>query len=161
MTEIRIMTPEDTAWVMERHLSHYCSGEGFDSSFASLVTERLATLRSTDDWGRECGWIAWSGGSRLGSIVFSRDDPETARLRLFYVVPDVRGKGIGRALLARLESHARACGCICLRVATHAEHREARRLYARSGFRRGSVAPVVSFGRALTEEHWEKPLGVL
>jgi len=37
----------------------------------------------------------------------SLDDPEVARIRHVYVVPDVRGVGVGRALVLAMVDHAR------------------------------------------------------
>lgn len=161
MREIRPLAPGDAGWVLERHGSHYCGNEGFDRSFEALVARRLAEVLRDPDSRGDRGWIAWERGIRLGSIFFAREADGAARLRLFYVVAEARGQGVGRALLDTLSVYARAMRCPLLRVATHAEHAEASRLYARAGFHRVSSAPVTSFGRALTEEHWEKPLAPL
>jgi len=158
---IRPLKAADRDWIFDRHRAHYCEGEGFDDSFSPLVARRLDEVLASPDPAEACGWVLWRGNARQGSILFGRDVDGAARLRLFYLEPAARGQGLGRALLDRLTDHARASGAPVLRVATHAEHAEAGRLYARSGFRRTARFPVTSFGRALTEEHWEKPLSGL
>ena len=158
MHAIRSLEPDDRDWVLDRHRQHYCAGEGFDDSFPVLVARRLDEVLATADPALACGWILQRDGVRLGSILFGRDPDAAARLRLFYLDPGARGRGLGRALLDRLTDHAMLHGARRLCVATHAEHAEAGRLYRRAGFTRLRAFPVTSFGRAMVEEHWEKPV---
>ncbi len=51
------------------------------------------------------------------------------------VDPEHQGAGIGRALLARAESHARETGLGELRLYTHAKMTENRAFYSRLGYR--------------------------
>jgi putative acetyltransferase len=60
--------------------------------------------------------------------------PGTGELKRMYVASDVRGKGIGRALLRRLEEEARALGLIQLVLETGIRQKEALALYERAGF---------------------------
>jgi GNAT superfamily N-acetyltransferase len=53
-----------------------------------------------------------------------------------YVAPEVRGQGIGHALLERLESEARALGVVRLVLETGDRQTEALALYDRAGFAR-------------------------
>lgn len=50
------------------------------------------------------------------------------------VLDEVRNQGVGSALVAEIERHARAHGAPALRVSMGAENHGARRLYARLGF---------------------------
>jgi len=60
--------------------------------------------------------------------------PRVGELKRMYVAPDLRGKGIGRALLARLEAEARALGLARLVLETGTRQAEALALYRRAGF---------------------------
>ena len=60
--------------------------------------------------------------------------PRVGELKRMYVAPDVRGQGIGRALLARLETEARALGLGRLVLETGSRQEEALALYRRAGF---------------------------
>jgi len=55
-------------------------------------------------------------------------------LKRMYVAPDVRGQGIGRALLYRLETEGRPLGLACLVLETGTRQAEALALYRRAGF---------------------------
>lgn len=52
----------------------------------------------------------------------------------FYVVPALRGRGIGRALLAAVERKARGTGCCKLTLEVQERNARARRLYGACGF---------------------------
>jgi GNAT superfamily N-acetyltransferase len=60
--------------------------------------------------------------------------PRVGELKRMYVAPEVRGQGIGRALLARLEAEARALGLARLVLETGTRQAEALALYRRAGF---------------------------
>jgi ribosomal protein S18 acetylase RimI-like enzyme len=50
------------------------------------------------------------------------------------VAADLRGKGIGAALIGEALARARAAGCGSAQLATHASRKDAQRFYARLGF---------------------------
>jgi putative acetyltransferase len=60
--------------------------------------------------------------------------PRVGELKRMYVAPEVRGQGIGRALLARLEAEARTLGLARLVLETGTRQAEALALYRRAGF---------------------------
>ena len=61
-------------------------------------------------------------------------DLEFALLADLAVRDGYRRRGIGRALLAAAESHARACGARCMRLGVLARNREAMELYRAADF---------------------------
>jgi ribosomal protein S18 acetylase RimI-like enzyme len=52
-----------------------------------------------------------------------------------YLVPEARGRGLGEAVMARLEEEARAMGLAALFLVVDPENLSARRLYDRRGFK--------------------------
>lgn len=64
-----------------------------------------------------------------------------AEVKRMYVRSPVRGRGIARRLLARLEAEALACGRALLRLETGTRQQAAVRMYERYGFR-----PCAAFG---------------
>jgi ribosomal protein S18 acetylase RimI-like enzyme len=68
------------------------------------------------------------------------------------VLPAQRGAGVGRALLAAAEEHARATGCCKLTLEVQEDNTPARRLYERVGFRDvtyGDSGPTRFLGKPL------------
>ena len=90
---------------------------------------------------------AWEFGSSPCGWVFALS-----------VEPKVRLHGIGSALLARCLEFARTVGYERMMLWTHSVLLEARRLYAREGFRLIRTEPHTLFGLPLTGEFWELTL---
>ena len=64
-----------------------------------------------------------------------RLDDQTAEIKRMYVVPEARGRGAARALLAALEDAARELGYTRVRLDTGPDQRHARALYESAGYR--------------------------
>lgn len=156
--EIRLFTPEDADWLTDQHGALYACDEGFDETFAPLVAGILADFVAKHDPSCERGWIAWDGDTRLGSIFCVRLDAQTAKLRLFLLVPEARGRGLGRQLLETCMGFARDTGYARMSLWTHAEHAAACALYARNGWVLRESKQVHNFGRDLTEQQWDLDL---
>jgi putative acetyltransferase len=60
--------------------------------------------------------------------------PQVGEIKRMYVAPSTRGKGIGRALLSRIEAEATAIGLTRLVLETGIRQTEALALYRRAGF---------------------------
>ncbi len=60
--------------------------------------------------------------------------PRVGELKRMFVAPDLRGQGIGRKLLARLEAEARSLGLERIVLETGTRQAEALALYRRAGF---------------------------
>jgi GNAT superfamily N-acetyltransferase len=63
-----------------------------------------------------------------------RLDGRACEIKRMYVVPDGRGRGVGRDLLAALESLARDLGYAVARLDTGAKQAGAQRMYERAGY---------------------------
>lgn len=96
---IRLFDAGDRNWLVEQHRTLYARDEGFDATFAALVAQIIDGFLASHDARCERGWIAEQGGARLGSIFCARETDGTARLRLFLLVPEARGRGLGKKLL--------------------------------------------------------------
>jgi putative acetyltransferase len=75
-------------------------------------------------------------GRALGCGGIARFDETRGEVKRMYVVPEARGRGLGRRLLEELEFHARALGYARLVLETGDRQPEALGLYASSGFER-------------------------
>ncbi len=152
---LRDLEPEDVGWLVAQHGDLYARAEGFDETFGALVADILETYQRERDPSCERAWIAVQGTQRLGSIFCVRHDPETAKLRLFLLTPEARGKGLGLRLLTVCMDYARVHGYRRMVLWTHESHRAACALYARNGWQLVGSRPVHSFGVDLVEQAWE------
>ena len=80
------------------------------------------------------------------------------RLRLLYVEAWAQGRGVGALLVATCMSFAREVGYARMTLWTHSILENARRIYARDGFRIVRTEDHDSFGPMLTGETWELDL---
>ncbi len=80
-------------------------------------------------------FVARLGGEPIGCAGVAMLDG-FAELKRMYVRPSARGSGVAPALLARIESEARAAGHRILRLETGDRQLAAMRFYERSGFER-------------------------
>ncbi|MEP4194076.1 MAG: GNAT family N-acetyltransferase [Aliishimia sp.] len=151
---LRLFDPSDMDWLIEQHATTYAAAEGFDESFGPLVRDILTEFVAGHDPACERGWIAEAAGQRLGSIFCVRLDVQTAKLRLFLLVPEARGKGVGRQLLAQCMEFARDSGYAGMQLWTHESHRAACALYLSAGWVLTESHPVHSFGQDLVEQTW-------
>ena len=157
MTEVPLkeFRANDAPWLVERHQTLYAAAEGFDDTFGPLVADILADFIANHDPARERGWIAEGDGERLGSIFCVRLSDDIAKLRLFLLVPQVRGRGLGKRLWAACTGFARAAGYRDMQVWTHESHRAACALYRSQGWDLLHSTPVTSFGVDLVEQSWK------
>ena len=89
------------------------------------------------------GVLAWQGGQAVGLAHSVRhlstwSIADKCYLNDLFVSPDVRGRGIGRALIAEVYARAAEAGCGAVYWLTHETNATAMRLYdvvaSRSGF---------------------------
>ena len=153
-TLLRLFDARDTDWLVDRHATLYARDEGFDDSFGPLVRSILDDFVAGHAPARERGWIAEAGGQRLGSVFCVALNETTAKLRLFLLVPEARGRGLGARLLQQCMGFARGAGYSGMQLWTHESHAAACALYARAGWTLAASKPVHSFGRDLVEQTW-------
>ncbi len=78
--------------------------------------------------------LATRDGRAVGCGGLCRYDDTTAEIRRMYTVPDARGSGVARAILAALLERARELGYARVRLETGSGQPEALGLYRSSGF---------------------------
>ncbi len=152
---LRAVRADDALWLIEQHGLLYGRDEGFDQSFTPLVAEIVEGFLAAHDSEAERGWIATRDGTRLGSIFCVRMSHDIAKLRLFLVMPEARGTGLGKYLLQTCMQFARDHGYRGMQLWTHESHRAACALYQKAGWRMVRATPVRSFGQDLVEQSWE------
>lgn len=107
---VRRPHPGDLGWIVQEH------GLRVKPRNAARAETRAAQIVADflrrDDRARERCWIADCGGTNAGCaiVVARRRDPAVAEIRLFYVDPSLRERGIGTAMLETCETFASEAG---------------------------------------------------
>jgi GNAT superfamily N-acetyltransferase len=100
--------------------------------------------------------VARVGGVSAGCGGFRRFADGVAEIKRMYVVPEARGRGVARALLADLEARARALGYSSIRLETGTNQPEAMALYQRAGYR--TMVPYGHYRESPMSRCFEKDL---
>lgn len=152
---LRDLRPGDLGWIVHRQAVLYTQEYGWTQDYEALVAKILADFVQSFDPAREAAWIAEIDGRVVGSIFLVRGDaPEVGKLRLLYVEPDTRGRGVGAMLVQACTDRARAVGYRRLELWTNSILVAARRIYQRAGFVLVDEAPHHSFGHDLVGQTW-------
>ena len=152
---LRDLQPGDSGWLIQQHAELYQQEQGFDGSFEALVAEILTDFIRNNDPKLERAFIAERNGQRLGSVFCTRKDAQTAKLRLFLLVPQARGLGLGHLLMEACLAFARARGYKRMVLWTHNSLGAACALYAKFGFEITSEEEIDEFGVKLVSQNWE------
>ena len=102
----RDLSPGDADWILARHAALYAEAEGFDDSFAAAVAQVLERFEADRGPARARAFIPLRDGRPRGSLLCTREDAATARLRLFLLEPEERGRGLGPVCIHLSQSRA-------------------------------------------------------
>ncbi|UCF85693.1 MAG: MarR family transcriptional regulator [Desulfobacteraceae bacterium] len=155
---LRPYEPGDIGWIVHRHGVVYSEEYGFDETFEALVAEILVHFIRKHDPKREYIWIAEQEGERAGSVMVVDTGDQFAQLRLLFVEPKARGKGIGMRLIKECINFSKRNHYQKIKLWTQSNLLEARHLYAKAGFELIEKYSHKSFGHDLIAEFWELPL---
>jgi len=79
--------------------------------------------------------VGWEDGRAVAGGALKRLGPGVAEIKRMYVLPDARGRGVARQLLAAIEDTARELGYERVQLDTGASQPHARALYESAGYR--------------------------
>lgn len=159
--EVRIRShrPGDLGWIVSRHGEIYAGEYGWAPSFEALVAGIAKEFLDAFDPAASGCWVAEVDGERAGAVCLVRHSDTVAKLRLFFVDAEVRGRRIGSRLVDECIAFARRAGYRTITLWTWKELGAARRVYERAGFRLVATAPPEhAFGHDLVFETWELSL---
>ncbi len=139
MTPIRrSLADGDAAAIVDLHDRVYRTEHGVDSRFAASVAASIEAAVGRG-WPRSGGavWLVdLDEGRRLGGALGLTDEGAGAgRVRWFVLAPELRGEGLGRAMLGELLDAARTAGMHTLTLETFSALTAAAHLYRSVGFR--------------------------
>jgi GNAT superfamily N-acetyltransferase len=136
---------------------------GWDATFEAYVARPLsASVLARDP--RERIWIADTPqGSAAGCVAILRAEvpvaSETAQLRWFLVEPEMRGRGLGRLLLAEALAFSRRAGYDRAVLWTVSQLVAAAHLYREAGFQKVQEVPGTRWGAEVVEQQYALELG--
>lgn len=157
---LRAHRPGDLSFLVYLETRAYIEEFGWDPVFEPFAAQIAADFLLHFDPARERCWIAEMDGRHVGHVVLMRhrEERETAKLRLLYVHPDARGRGLGRQLVAECIQFARSSGYRRITLWTQSILTAAHRIYRAAGFQLIREEPHRTFGTDLTGQIWELDL---
>lgn len=150
-------TPGCIGRIAQLHAAYYSAASGFGVEFEAKVASELAAFALSYVPGRDGIWLARHEGIE-GSVVIdgSHADESGAHLRWFITSDALRGRGVGRQLLAQALAFADACGYRRVYLWTFAGLGTARHLYEAHGFRLVLEQPGSQWGKVVCEQRFER-----
>lgn len=151
--------PGDLGWAVMVHGEVYYRQFGWNTEFEAVVATIVADYATGRDASRESAWIAEVDGARAGCVfLVAGDQPDTAKLRILLVTPDMRGLGIGARLVEQCLFFARRAGYRRVVLWTDDVLESARRIYQAAGFTLTEQKPHHNFGHDLVGQTWIREL---
>jgi DNA-binding MarR family transcriptional regulator/GNAT superfamily N-acetyltransferase len=155
---IRTFRVGDLAMLAARQSVLYDEMHGWGRGLELVESEYTTKFLREFKPGREQCWIAEAEGAMAGSVMLTDEGEGLGRLRLMYVEPFARGRGIGDALVATCVAFARDAGYAAVTLWTHAVLTSARRIYAGHGFEIVATEMHEEFGKPELGETWRLAL---
>jgi haloacetate dehalogenase len=145
----------DIGMIVSRQAALYAEEHGWDIRFEGLIARIGADFIDNFDSAKEACWIAEYRDRMVGAVFCVKAGDELAKLRMLHVEPDMRGWGIGAALVDLCMAFARERGYRRMTLWTNDILHAARRLYEARGFRLLAEEKHHSFGHDLVGQNWE------
>jgi GNAT superfamily N-acetyltransferase len=151
--------PGDLEAIVALHARLYPIEYGVDADFVAHVEGRIAeAIAAGFPRDRDAVRILERGEGIAGSLALTDEGQDTGCLRWFLIDPELRGRGLGRRLVAELIDEARERGYRRLRLETFSDLRAAAAIYRDAGFELVSEEIGPRWGREINYQHYEMEL---
>jgi len=127
---------------------------GAGPAFEGVVSQAMAEFMPRVGNPQNNTWSVVENGQTIASITIDGEDLEgnIAHLRWFILAPELRGKGLGKALLLTALTHCDSLGFEEIHLWTLKGLDAARRLYERNGFELADEYDGDQWGKKVTEQ---------
>ena len=149
--------PGDIGYLTYLHGVLYAKECGWDHTFESYVAIPLSRFAQSHSE-RERIWLLESSGVIAGSIAIVNSSDANAQLRWFLLHPDLRGRGLGRALMEDAMAFCRAQTYQTVFLWTEARLTVAAALYRSVGFQLTEEISHEQWGTTVVEQRYDKTL---
>lgn len=147
----------EIGWLIHRQALLYHLEQGWNGEFETLITRIYAEYEAAPGTPAKQIWVSELEGEVAGSVFVlpSTDGEEgTAQLRMLYVEPMFRGRGVGGRLVAEAVTFARISGYKRIMLWTQDCLASARSIYQKAGFILAKEERHQSFGADLNGQYW-------
>jgi GNAT superfamily N-acetyltransferase len=149
--------PGDIGEIIRLHGLLYSSEHGYGLDFEGYVAKTFAGYAWPLSM-RERLWLVEKSGELCGSTAIVKTSPTCAQLRWLLLRADLRGHGLGRALVSDALAFCRESGYRSVMLWTEGSLSAATTLYRSFGFERTEARTSVIWGSERTEERYDLPL---
>lgn len=145
----------ELGWLIGRQGLLYSQEFGWNAEFEALIARIYSEYELAPESPPKKLWIAETDGRIAGSIFVlpNVEDPTVAQLRMLYVEPWARGRGIGDKLVQQVISFSEEAGYRSIMLWTQSCLVAARKIYDRAGFTLESEETHHSFGQDLLGQY--------
>jgi ribosomal protein S18 acetylase RimI-like enzyme len=152
----RTLRPGDADAIVALHDRVYRTEYGRNEQFVAAVDTAVRSAVQSG-WPAHSGavWLIDDGDRLVGSLGLTVECPGTGRVRWFVFAPELRGRGLGAALIDELVAEARAAGLQRLELETFSALTAAARIYRRVGFEVVWERPLDTWGPPITYQRYE------
>lgn len=155
---VRTFRTGDLGLLASRQSVLYAQSQGWGRGLELVELEVVHAFLRDFKPAREQCWIAEVDGVMAGSVLLTDEGGGLSKLRLLYVEPFARGRGIGGELVDGCVRFARSARYERMTLWTHRVLASARRIYEAHGFRIVGTETHDRFGPVICSETWELEL---
>ena len=149
------LKPGDIGYLTWLHGIVYAREYQYDITFEAYVAGGISNFIESFKPARDRIWLAEVHRRIIGSIAIVGRSRSDAQLRWFFVHPDYRGKGVGKALLNEALRFSQQRKYKTIYLLTTSELDAAKHLYIDVGFRKTRERRHMMWGKRVKEERYD------